>query len=286
MNPQELFKAVMDALASKNQVSVVAGAPTQVPLLAVPDGVKISPIDEKLLDAPLRTRGTTRLHEYGAFTAYVNKYKGADAMVFVSPSIAFTSGGVLANAVLDFPGRTEPSWSTHTAELVVEPSLEYKLLTSLDGKLLEQDEFSRLLLKVSKFCTTMSSADLLEMAQKLTLTSKGQFRSINDDLSGSINLAYDVQVNAKVDSTTTKTLEVPQHIGFNLPMLLGGEPVSLVADFKYRLPEEAGGKIKLGIALPDRQYVERDVLEALVAQLSGDTSLPVAVGTSTVPHVA
>ena len=151
---------------------------------------------------------------------------------------------------------------------------------------LEQDVFARSMLNLARFCTSMWAADLLELAQKLTLTSKGAFRSINDDLSGSVSVAYDVQVSAKVDSgTTTKNIDVPSSISFNLPMLLGGSPVSINADLLYRIPDEAGGKIKLGIRLPDRVYVERDVLEALVAQLSTDTELAVAVGSSDVPDL-
>jgi len=265
-------------------ITIVQGATTASPIAAVPDGVSLKSL-EQLMPAPPRTTGSTKLHQYDAFVAYVNKYKKQDAMIFVSPDIVFRSGGKLAEAVLDFPGASNPSWSGHYAELIVQPSIEYKMLTELDSKLLDQDVFARHMLNLARFCSSMSSADLLELAQKLTLTSNGAFRSINDDLSGSVSVAYDVAVSAKVDSgTTTKNIEVPASISFNMPMLLGGQAVSLNADLLYRIPDEAGGKIKLGIRLPDRVYVERDVLEALVAQLATDTSLAVAVGSSDVPE--
>ena len=284
---KELLQGIVAALAglaNLQQVKVVEGSGTATTLVAVPDGVTLQTIDEAKLPAPLRTRGVTQLHQYQAFVKYVNKYAETDAMIFVSPEIAFRSGGVLASAQLDFPAPGKPQWSGHTAQLIVQPSIEYTMLTNIDGKLLEQDEFARQMLKLGRFCTSMSSADLLELAQKLTLTSKGSFRSITDELSGSANIAYDVQVAAKVDSgTTTKNIEVPSSISFNLPMLLGGSPVSLNADLKYRIPNEAGGKILLGLSLPDRVFVEREVLEALVQQLNTDTGLAVAVGMSGVP---
>lgn len=285
---KELLQGIVAALAglaNLQQVKVVEGSGTATPLVAVPDGVTLQNVDEKTLPAPLRTSGITQLHQYPAFVKYVNKYAEPDAMIFVSPEIAFRSGGMLASAQLDFPAPGKPQWSGHVAQLIVHPSIEYTMLTNIDGKLLEQDEFARQMLKLGRFCTSMSSADLLELAQKLTLTSRGAFRSITDELSGSANIAYDVQVSAKVDSggTTTKNIEVPSSISFNLPMLLGGSPVSLNADLKYRIPDEAGGKIKLGLSLPDRVYVERDVLEALVQQLNTDTGLAVAVGNSSVP---
>lgn len=279
---EELIRKMLAAAVG---ITLVPDAGTAAPIAAVPDGVQLKSL-EQLLPAPLRTVGTTRLHQYPAFVAYVNKYKTPDGMIFVAPDIAFRTGGTLAHAVLDFPAPDKPSWSGHCAELIVQPSIEYKMLTDLDGKLLEQDVFARSMLNLARFCTSMSAADLLELAQKLTLTSKGAFRSINDDLSGSVSVAYDVQVSAKVDSgTTTKNIDVPSSISFNLPMLLGGSPVSINADLLYRIPDEAGGKIKLGIRLPDRVYVERDVLEALVAQLSTDTNLAVAVGSSDVPDL-
>lgn len=278
---EELIRKMLAAAVG---ITLVPDAGTAAPIAAVPDGVQLKSL-EPLLPAPLRTTGTTSLHQYPAFVAYVNKYKSPDGMIFVEPNIAFRSGGKLATAVLDFPAPGVPQWSGHNVELIVQPSIEYKMLTELDGKMLEQDQFARSILNLARFCTSMSSADLLELAQKLTLTSKGAFRSITDDLSGSANIAYDVQVSAKVDSgTTTKNIEVPSSISFNLPMLLGGAPVSLNADLLYRIPEEAGGKIKLGIRLPDRVYVERDVLESLVVQLSTDTELAVAVGSSDVPE--
>lgn len=284
---KELLQGIVAALAglgNLQQVKIVEGSGTATPLVAVPDGVTLQTVDETKLPAPLRTSGITQLHQYPAFVKYVNKYAEPDAMIFVSPEIAFRSGGVLASAKLDFPAPGKPQWSGHVAQLIVQPSIEYTMLTNIDGKLLEQDEFARQMLKLGRFCTSMSSADLLELAQKLTLTSKGAFRSITDELSGSANIAYDVQVSARVDSgTTTRSIEVPSSISFNLPMLLGGSPVSLNADLKYRIPEEAGGKIKLGLSLPDRVYVERDVLEALVQQLNTDTGLAVAVGISSVP---
>ena len=280
---QDNIKAIVAALASVIGVRAVDDASgTAAPLVSVPKDFTVKSL-EPFMPAPNRIDGVTDLHQYGAFVEYVNRYKSAWARIFVSPDIVFKTGGELAVAHLDYPGPDVPEWSTHSARLLVQPSLEYKLLTDLDSKLLSQDDFARMMLLLSRFCSSMSGADLLELAQRLTLTSKGGFRSFNDDFNGSVNFAYDVQVSAKVDSTATKTIEVPSTITFNMPMLIGGEAVSIVADFLYRIPEEPGGKINMGLRLTDRLYVERDLLNALVSQLGGDTNLPTAVGTSSVP---
>lgn len=281
-NQHALVAAIIGAFGAAIGAQEVKLEGVEVPLLALPNKDFVVKSLEQFLDAPNRTGGLARLHQYDGFVEYVLAFKEQGARIFVSPSLSFTGGGVLATAMLDYPVPGTPRWSEHTAEFVVQPSLEYTLLTNLDGKLLDQDEFARAIQKVGRFCTSMSGADVLELAQTLQLTSKGKFASINDDISGSINLAYDVQVKANA-GTSTKPLTVPTTLNFKLPLLLGGQVVELAADFIYRIPDEAGGKVKMGIRLPDRLYVERDVLEATVAQLAESTKVPVSVGTSTVP---
>lgn len=276
------FDPIKTLLAQAIGITVVQDTGALAPLAAVPDGVTLESL-EQFQAAPNHIDGNTALHRYNDFTRYVNSFKLAGSRIFVQPDLTFTRGGTLAKVYFDFPEPGKPSWSNHTAELVVTPSLEYKLLTSLAGKgLLPQAEFALALRDISRFCTSLSSADLVEIAQTLTLSSKGEFASIEDNFSGSVRFGYDVQVKATSDATARKNIEVPQSISFNLPVLLGGQPVDISAELIYRIPASKEDKVKLGIRLPDQQFVERAVLEDLVNSLEADTSVPVALGHSDV----
>jgi hypothetical protein len=271
------------------------------PQVGVPENGKINltTIDERLLGAPRDTRGVSSFRQYSAFVDYVKQYAGDNVpiipdvrtppgeivapRIFVVPEISFAKASPLATAYLDYPARGYPRWSTHCATLVVAPSMEYELLLALDGKLFPQDEFARKIRDVSRFCTSLTGADLLELVQTLTLASKGDFKSLNNDLSGAVTLLYDVQVAASA-GTATKKINVPEVVTFNLPLLLDGEKVEMTAELLYRVPEQAGGKIHLGLRLPERKFVERDVLLNVVAAMNKDTGLPVAIGETTVPQ--
>lgn len=270
-------------IAQAAGVTLVNGPDTSAPLAAVPEGVSLRSL-EKFMPAPSRIGGVVSMYRTSDFVRYVNQFKTDGARIFVAPEIAFTRGGVLATAYLDYPKPGEPAWTSHVVKLLVQPSLEYKLLTSLENDgLITQDKFALRLRDVARFCTTLSSADLVEIAQTMTLSSKGDFATIEDNFTGSVRFGYDVQVTAKSDATSRKNIEVPREIGFNIPVLLGGDPVDLTAELLYRIPASKEEKVKMGIRMPDRLFVERAVLEQSAEKLEAATSVPVAVGESYVP---
>lgn len=276
---------IRQLIASAAGVTIIApGTGRSLPMASIPDGVSLQSL-EQYQDNPARIAGIVNLHRFKDFTAYVNAYKGAGSRIFVVPDLALRSGGVLASAILDYPVPGTPSWSTHQVNLVVQPSMEYKMLTNLEGRgLIAQPDFALALRDVARFCTTLSAADLVEIAQTLTLSSKGEFASIEDDFSGSVRFGYDVQVTAKSEATKRLNTEVPREIGFNLPVLLGGDNVDVTAELLYRVPASKEEKVKMGIRIPDRTFIERAVLEATADALGDATSLVVAVGDSTVPR--
>lgn len=277
------LKILTTLMAQAVGITLVSDARGPSQLAAVPDGVNLHSL-EAFQDAPNRIAGISTFHRFDDFAGYVNAYKGEGSRIFVDPDLKFGRGGVLATAFMDFPEPGKPAWTTHQARLVVSPALEYQLLTALEGRgLIAQPDFALALRDVSRFCTTLSSADLLEIAQTLTLSSKGEFATIEDNFSGSVRFGYDVQVKATSDTTARKNVEVPREIGFNLPVLLGGRNFDLVAELLYRIPADKADKVKMGIRIPDRAFVERAVLEQQVQELGQATGLVVALGNTNVP---
>src|SRR5690606_11950335 len=108
---------------------------------------------------------------------------------------------------------------------------------------------------------------------------KGDFQSYDDDLTGSVQLRFDLQVSANA-GTQNRKLDVPRELIFKLPLLDGpGYADHLVrAELLYRIPRGAGEKVQLGIRLPDRLWMESDLIEALSAHIRDETGLLTIVG--------
>lgn len=277
---EDLIKEAIGKIAG---VKLLDGLASAAPAAAVPEGVSIQSL-ERFMPAPSRITGAVMLYRYDDFVRYVNDFKQDGARIFVTPELVFARGGEMARAYLDYPKPGEPAWSTHHVVLNVQQSLEYKLLTDLANKgLMVQADFALALRDVARFATTISAADLVEIAQTLTLSSKGEFASVEDNFSGSVRFGFDVQVKATSDATARKNIEVPQTIGFNLPVLLGGAPVDLEVELLYRVPNSKEDKVKMGIRIPDRLFVERAVLEESANKLEASTAVPTAFGSSNVP---
>lgn len=245
---------------------------------------------ESYADRPARVRQTVKLTGLAAFVAYVNRYKDAASTLFVAPNLSALSKGVaFATAILDYhqtsdespmpvaAGAIQPRWGSHVAVLLASPSIAYAKLMELDGKLLGQDDFARKLEELGRFCTSMAQADLLEMARTLVLTSKGDFKSFDDEFSGSVDFVYDVQVRANAGSAQRK-LSVPQELTFTCPLVDGMPETAVPVRFLYRIPAEAGGKVQLGIRIIDRTWLEQAAIDGVREHLSAATGLAVYTG--------
>jgi adenine C2-methylase RlmN of 23S rRNA A2503 and tRNA A37 len=157
----------------------------------------------------------------------------------------------------------------------------YALLNRFADKLMSQDEFTQHIRNVMRFITSIEHGEMLELLRTLNLTSSGAFKSIEDPISGSVDFAYDVQVQANA-GTQEKRLTIPETITFNMPILHDGDAVDIKAELRYRVPKEEGNKkVQLGIALVNKVWDEFDQLEKLGAKVASDTGLLTIVGSST-----
>ena len=234
---------------------------------------------EHLEAAPHAIRSNVALVGIDSFTAYVNKFKDADSLLFINPDISSIGKGALATAVLDYHRADDPRWGRHTVTLSAGPGKVYEKLMQLDKRLLDQNEFSKLIEELAKFTISPPAADLLEICRTLRLSSKGDFKSAEDDVSGSVDFVFNVAVNASAGSED-KRLVVPQELVFRAAPIDGMPEVEVPVKFIYRVPEQVGGKVQLGIQIIDRAWLEKESL-AMVAQiLTEKTELLSLVGTA------
>lgn len=249
------------------------------PLAVVPQEYKLTDL-EQFSDAPHRTRRVTDMSDARSFFEYIERFKSDASVVFVSPSIEnIGSRQVIAKAILDFDQLDGPAWGSHQVNLLAKPSIAYAKLQSLHGKVIAQPDFARAIKELARFATNPQQADMLEIAQNLVLSSKGDFVNISDEISGSVNLSYKVRVTAAVNSPTEqRALLVPDFFDFNMPLLDGGSPQPTRCEFMYRIPESAEAKLSLGLNIVDKAYIEKEALDAVVANIREETGLPVYLG--------
>ena len=249
-------------------------------LAAVPDNFQIESL-ERFREAPDRTRAELTMNGLDSFCSYVNRFKEAAAStVFVTPNLkSLQEGMTLATAVIDFPqDYNDPRWGEHVVRMAARPSQAYAKLIALDGKLLPQSDFARALEDIARFSSSHPAAELLEVAQTISLTSKGDFKSYEDDFSGSTEFRFDLAVKANAGSQERRLI-VPTHIGFHVPLIDGLEDVDVQVKFLYRVPAEPGGKVLLGIQIVDRPWLEEAAINRAANAIRDKTALDVFVGT-------
>lgn len=270
-----LISALVAALAQP--VPVTDGA------MAVPENYNLHSLEE-FEPAPNRIRATVEAVGIDSFTSYINRFKNPDSTIFITPDLTqLAHGACLATAVIDYhaSGTAEflerPRWGDHVVTLYARPSLPYAKLLALDGKLLDQPSFAQALEDIARFSSSHPAADLIEVARTISLTSKGDFKSFEDELSGSVDFKFDLAVRASA-GTQTRSLTVPSVIAFNIPLIEGLSPVTVEAKFLYRVPDGPGGKVSLGIKIVDRVWLEDAAIREAHTKIAELTSLPVYVG--------
>jgi uncharacterized protein YfdQ (DUF2303 family) len=206
----------------------------------VPDGYKLADL-EQFLAKPRRVREKVKLYNVADFVAYVMRFKTPQSTIFVTPNLDDVGAAKpLAIAVIDYHGD-EPTWNDHTASLIPTKSPAYEALVALDKEgLMAQDQFALRLRDLARFCASHPAAEILEIVSTMTLTSTGAFASLSDDASGSIRLP---------------------------------------ADLLYRVPKQAGQPVQLGIRLPERRWLELELVRQVADDVRQQTSLMTIVGT-------
>lgn len=267
----------INSILSAHGVKLIDIQPNQAAV--VPDGYKLQDL-ETLLQRPARIRSTVKLTTAADFVAYVTRFKRPDSTNFVAPNLdGVAASKPLVSCVLDYHGDKDlqPSWCDHHVWFLPTKTPAYELLCALDGKLMDQQEFAQRLRDLARFCASHPAAEIIEVVQSMTLTSSGDFTSLNDEASGSVRLAYTLDVSAKA-GTQERRLDVPRKIDFRVPIFIGAEKSTVSAELLYRTPKGAGQQVQLGIRLPDRKWVELELVQQLADQIREQTGLMTLVG--------
>lgn len=246
--------------------------PIQDGTIVMPQGYQKQDIiiPDALLPRPRRLKQHHSFYNVSDVIQYVNRYKTGTSLILLSPEPV--NGQPCARIILDYhPGKDEPTWGEHVVDLIFRTSWQFDAISELTKAKIPQDQFALALRDIAGFCESVPAAELIEVARTLSLTVKGNFKSITDEFNGSIDFAYGMQVTGSA-GTETRKLTVPQQLDWKVPILLGGAKQLVQTDFIYGIPQE-NEKVKMGLRMHGRGEMLMTLAESIRVELQLYTEL-------------
>ena len=262
------------ARQKKNAESLSAGAGLKLPQDNSERGILSLEFPDH--DAPVaKPEEPTKTPVVAAFNSSLKDR----AIIMITPDLSELkkSGQEVARAYLDYHiDHASPQRGQHQVVYVARPSTEYDELMAIDGKWHEQAAFAEVIKPLSHFCQSMASGHLVEMARTLALTANSEAQNIVNQNTGDTDIKFKVQTSATTQSTQIVNLTIPEQLTFLCPMLLGGAPVTLTAEFDHRIKPGQGVMIRLRFA--DRLHMENQALNAVADEILFKTGIQTLVG--------
>jgi uncharacterized protein YfdQ (DUF2303 family) len=183
-------------------------------------------------------------------------------------------------AVIDYHGEAltdgEPTArrGAHKATLDLQHSVEWKLWSDINGKMLGQLEFARFLEENAADIDKPSGADLLETCRDLQATRKVDFRkAVRTD---SDNESFEFVDETSASSKKNGSVEIPTRFELRIPVYFGGQTYSIGAFLRWKLEEGEG--LKLGIKLHNPEHIRQAVFKEVVATAADQIDRPAYYG--------
>lgn len=258
----ESIDNVKTLLDAGEQLADPKHAPGGAYYAVVPEGSSLESLDE-YMPKPRRVRQTIVMRTPAAFSAYVNRFKLPNTVIFGDvKSMKF-------NAIIDYhaPGGDDGAAHTDhnvTFEPVVTPEWEVWFRNS--GKKMNQAEFARFIEENMLDVREPNGADLLEIAGTLEAKRNVSFKSAVRLQDGTYELGYAEETTAHAGGSGG-SLSIPQEITLGLAVFRGAESYKVRAFFRYRIGDDK--KLVLWYDLHKPQTIIDDAFTS-VAQAIGD----------------
>lgn len=164
--------------------------------------------------------------------------------------------------------------SAHRATLALPYSVEWKLWSEIDGKLLSQLEFARFIEENAGDIAKPTGADLLETVRDLQAARKVDFRkAVRTD---SDNESFEYVDETTASSKKGGSVEIPSRFELRIPIYFGGATYPVGAFLRWRLEEGEG--LKLGIKLHNPEHIRQAVFKEVVATAADQIGRPAYYG--------
>jgi uncharacterized protein YfdQ (DUF2303 family) len=218
------------------------------------------------------TQGVT-LQTTDSLIDYIDTFKTPETVLFAD----IDTNSMVAAIDYHDPSTTREAQAgsvSHLATMVLPHALEWKLWTSISGRLMGQLEFARFLEENSGDISAPSGADVLEACRDLQAK-----RSVN--FIKAVRTSTDNENFEFTDETVAKTkggLELPAKFTLRIPVYFDGEVVTVEAMLRWKVEDN---NLQLGIALHRAEQVRQAVFKAVVGDVAARTERPAMFGKMT-----
>jgi uncharacterized protein YfdQ (DUF2303 family) len=230
------------------QAAEVEAITTDRDVIAVADGPgRVRVVDlEPYGPHPRRPKGMRVVYDAASFAAYLRRHEVAATEVYADVQdakvVAILDSHEAAGTMTGIAGA--PGWQDHRITLKLTQSPSWLAWAANDGKFLPQEEFAEFAEMQAVDVREPSPADLLELAQRLTMTKGVEYESGQRLADGQTQLVYKETVHARAGQRGD--LEIPSVLRLALKPYIGGPTYGVTARFRYRL---RGTQLVLGYVL-------------------------------------
>jgi len=259
------------ALAAKASGAHVVKTGDNREFLIVPSGFSDKEVSDAYglkLAKPKYIKQTVTIETADSLVDYVNRFKGADTMLFAEIS---------ANrivALVDYHASTAAAHVAHRAKMELPFSEEWTLWTKISGKLMPQLEFARFLEENAADVRAPDAGELLDACRDLQIRRKVNFTKAVRTASDNENFEYSEETNA---TQKKGELELPTKFRLGLPVYFGDAETEVYAFLRWRLDD---GALALGVQLHRIEHVRQAVFKKIVLDVAVRTASPAVFGKS------
>jgi uncharacterized protein YfdQ (DUF2303 family) len=245
---------------SDNREFLVTPSGTSTQEVSDPYGLKLS--------KPKYIHQTVTIETADSLVDYVNRFKGADTILFAE---------IAANrivALVDYHASKQAEHVAHRARLQLPFSEEWQLWNKISGTLMGQLDFARFLEENAADVRAPDAGELLDACRDLQIRRKVNFTKAVRTSSDNENFEYSEETNA----TKKGEVEIPTKFKLGMPVYFGDAEVEVYAFLRWRL--DGDGSLKLGIQLSRTEHVRQAVFKKIVMDVSDRTKCPAVFGKS------
>jgi uncharacterized protein YfdQ (DUF2303 family) len=268
-------------------IAAIARLGCDAEILKTDDGrtLLISPRDRAVIDVtdknahppelPMYVSQGVLLQSGDSLIQYVNRFKQLSTILLcdiqANQIVALIDYHEGSDILSDTPAVADRN--THSANLTLPFSEEWKLWKGIDGKLMAQLDFARFIEENACDVLTPSGADLLEVCRDLQAKRKVDFRKAVRTASDNENFEYADTTEAK---TTSGGIEIPSLFTLQIPVYFEGRSIEISAFLRWKLEEGTG--LTLGVKLSRAEYVRQAMFREIVDQVAVSTDVPAMYG--------
>ncbi|MFJ8146002.1 DUF2303 family protein [Streptomyces sp. NPDC096048] len=215
-----------------------------------------------------RKTGTTTVRDAASFLTYYAKHHDDSTEVYSDVE------KLTVTAVLDAHQADGARFGGHRLHLALRKTKAWEEWTSLDGKLLTQDQFANFLEDHLAYLVDPDAATMLEIAQSIKASTKAEFQSSSRLQSGERKFSF--VEDTKASAGAKGDIAIPETFKIAVPPFEGADAYSMTARFKYRIDR---GQLALGFKLEQPEERAKAAFADVLAAIAEGVDTPILNGT-------